>query len=415
MELNCLRGFKDVILADAKKFNYIIDLITNIAELYNFQRSYFPIMESSAVYHRTLGESSDIVNKEMYSFSDKGDHQVTLRPEFTAGIVRSLISNKLYHELPLKFFTYGPLFRYERPQKARQRQFNQVNFEFFGNESFFAELELIMLIEQILKALNLSNKVTLELNSLGSNEARSKYRAALTNYYQKYYHDLSADSQKRLKNNPLRILDSKELKDQKINQDAPLLENYLTASDESFFVSLLSELEKHQIKYVHNKKLVRGLDYYSHSVFEYSTKLLGAQNAVFAGGRYDKLVEIMGGKPTAAVGFAGGLERIFELITIDIDELKPVIILPISAAEHTYSYEILAIFRAHNLKAEIMLTGGNLGKKLKKAAKYNPDYVVLIGANEACQNQFLLRNFKTGKEELINKDNLRADFFAAKN
>lgn len=414
MELNCLRGFKDVILTDAKKFNYIIDLIGKVAETYNYQKSYFPILEESSVYQRTLGEASDIVNKEMYNFTDKGENKVTLRPEFTAGIVRSLISNKLYHELPLKFFTYGPLFRYERPQKARQRQFNQVNFEFFGNDTYFAELELIMLIEQIIKKLNIQNKVTLEINSLGSNDARLKYKDELVNYYLRYENDLSEDSKHRLKTNPLRILDSKDIKDQEINQDAPLLEDYFTSFDQKFFSSLLEELTKQNISYKLNNKLVRGLDYYAHTVFEYSTALLGAQNAVFAGGRYDNLIENMGGRATPAVGFAGGVERMFELIEMNEQNIINIIVLPLSDAEKSSAFSLLNLLRQNDIKADIIFSGGNLTKKLKKAAKFKPDFVAILGENEVATKQVLLRNFKSGKEVLCEFANLAADFFAFK-
>ncbi len=405
-DLAILRGFKDVILADAEKFSAIVAAASQLAKNYNFSKAYFPILEQSSTYKRVLGESSDIVNKEMYSFIDKGENQVTLRPEFTAGIARSVITNGLYDKLPLKFFSYGPLFRYERPQKGRQRQFYQLNFEIFGNESYLAELEMLLLLNELIEHLGLKQKVTLELNSLGSPEARQNYRAALKTYLQDYRSQLSEDSQKRLEVNPLRILDSKSADDQQILEDAPAIDEFYSAEDQEFFAKLQEKLSAFNISFKLNPKLVRGLDYYTQTVFEYTTELLGAQNAVFAGGRYDNLIAQMGGKATPAVGFAGGLERLVELAELDLQQKQKIIVVAFSEQQQDYVLKLVQLLRQQNLTVEQILGGGNLGKKLKKAAKHAPQYVVICGEDEIKNDQLQLKNFVTGNEQFLSQAEL---------
>ena len=406
-QVNILRGVKDVILDEAERFGYIIDNIQDIAQNFGFKTSYFPVIESSKTYIRTLGESSDIVTKEMYSFTDKGENQVTLRPEFTAGIVRSLITNSLFDKLPLKFFSYGPLFRYERPQKGRQRQFYQVNFEYFGNASYDAETEIILLINQMIKKLGLNEKLQLEINSIGGINTREIYKKALVEYLDKYKNSLSSDSQKRLENNPLRILDSKDDKDKEILLSAPKISQYYDKDDEEFFNNLLSSIDDFGISYKVNNQLVRGLDYYTKTVFEFTTPYLGSQNAVFAGGRYDNLVKNMGGKETPAIGFAGGLERLQELVGDSyVNNSTDIVIINVSAKEKKYAFNMMQYLRENNIITESILTDQNLGKKMKKASKFNTEFVAIIGEDECRHNKIQLKDFRDGKEFSIDRDEL---------
>mgnify|MGYP003331741333 CR=1 FL=1 len=405
-QVSVLRGVKDVILDEAEKFHYIISAIQKIAQNFGFRISYFPIIENSHTYIRTLGESSDIVTKEMYNFIDKGENNITLRPEFTAGVVRSLITNNLFDKLPLKFFSYGPLFRYERPQKGRQRQFYQINFEYFGNATYYAEVEIILLINNIIRHFELSDKIQLEINSIGSINTRTLYKEALVNYLAQYKNDLSPDSKRRLENNPLRILDSKDSKDQEILYSAPQISEFYDKEDQEFFDNILSLLTELSISYKVNSKLVRGLDYYTKTVFEFTTSLLGAQNAVFAGGRYDNLVKNMGGKDTPAIGFAGGLERLQALINNSLIVNIDVVVINVTAQEKDYAFRIMNQLRDSNIIAEAILTDSNLGKKMKKAGKYNTNLVVIIGDDEYKNQTVKIKDFRNGKEITTNKGDM---------
>ena len=406
MALKILRGFKDVILEDALCFSNIVKVAEEVGSVNGFIKSYFPILEEQSVYQRTLGEQSDIVNKEIYSFCDKGENMVAMRPEFTAGIVRSLITNGLYDKLPLKVFSYGPLFRYERPQKCRQRQFNQINFEYFGEKSFFAEAELIFMIDNIASKLGFRDKITLEINSLGSEEARARYKDSLVEYLSKFKQDLSVDSKIRLENNPLRILDSKDPKDKEILQDSPSLKDFYNKEDAEFLNSLLEILTENNINYKINDNLVRGLDYYTGVVFEFTTNLLGSQNAVFAGGRYDSLVKNMGGKEVAGVGFGGGIERILELCAIPEKELYDVALLPMSAAEQKFTFSLLKDLREKGIKSTAIFSGQNVGKKIQKAEKMGALSIIVIGEDEVSSSKMVIKNLKTGEKTELDKEYL---------
>ena len=407
-DLAVLRGVKDIILENADKFNYIIDITSQVVENYNFSKAYFPIIENSQTYFKTLGEESDIVNKEMYSFIDKGENQVTLRPEFTAGIVRSLISNRLFDKLPLKFFSYGPVFRYERPQKGRQRQFYQINFEYFGNDSYFAEAEVILLVDNLLTKLGIKDKITLELNSLGSDLARKKFKTELVNYLSKYQNDLSDDSKRRLESNPLRILDSKNNVDRDILSTAPQISEFYEKEDKIFQENLLGILENNNIKYNINSKLVRGLDYYSKTVFEFTTEELGAQNAVFAGGRYDNLVKNMGGKDVSAIGFAGGMERLQEIVSNKYTKRNiDIVVVNVTEDEKEYAFSILQELRVLDINSEGIFTGNALGKKLKKAHKYDAKLVAIIGEDEKKSQNVKIKNYSDGKEIIVPKEEMQ--------
>ncbi len=407
---NLLRGFKDYIFSEAEKFQYIIDVTSEIAANYNFQKSYFPLLEESNIYSRSLGEESDIISKETYNFIDKGGNDVTLRPEFTAGIVRALITNKLYDKLPLKIFSYGPLFRYERPQKGRARQFHQLNFEYFGNESFYAEIEILLLVRAICKKLRIRDKISLEINSLGSNETRAKYKEHLVGYLKKYQSSLSENSKIRLSKNPLRILDSKDKKDQEIIADAPKINEFYDIKDQDFFVKIIDYLSDAKLEFNINPNLVRGLDYYSHTVFEFTTDQLGAQNAVFAGGRYNNLVENMGGKYVPAIGFAGGIERLIELLDENYLEKEKNFIVPRAEKEFQFSFKLLDELRNLGYNFEVKSSAKNLSKSLRKLSSLNPHFVFIIGEEELSKNILIVKNFRSGQEYKISLVNWQSEF-----
>ncbi|CAN7939909.1 unnamed protein product, partial [Ixodes pacificus] len=307
-KLRVVRGTRDLLPGECYKFNYIRRIAQEIGDRYGFTPVETPIFEFSDVFSRTLGDSSDIIMKEMYSFPDRGGDSLTLRPEFTAAIVRLLINENL--TLPAKLFTSGPVFRYERPQKCRQRQFHQINYEYFGARDYMVDFEVIALAYTIIAKVGLRHKVRLEINSLGSNEDMVVYKGVLVEYFEKYQNGLSEDSKRRLSTNPLRILDSKDRGDLEILGDAPTIWDFYSEHSRKFFDGIVDSLSRAGIPYVMNPRLVRGLDYYSDTVFEFKTLGLGAQDAIIAGGRYDGLVALMGGDDTPAVGFAGGIERI---------------------------------------------------------------------------------------------------------
>ena len=350
-----------------------------------------PIFEFTDVFARTMGETSDVVNKEMYSFNDRGDESITLRPEFTAGIVRALISNGLQQNLPLKLFTTGPVFRYERPQKGRQRQFHQLNCEFFGNPSPIADVEVILMAADLLKALGI--EAELHINSLGDVGSRAAHREALVAYFSKYKNDLSDDSKVRLEKNPLRILDSKDEGDKKLSVDAPKLADSLNEESKKFFDEVVNSLATSNQQLTTNPNLVRGLDYYNHTVFEFKSSSLGAQDTILAGGRYDGLVTQMGGSPTPAVGWGAGIERLMLLSEIAPKnrEITVVILEDKSAA-----LDIAQKLRAQGKTVEIAQQN-NIGKALKKADNIGASFAILHN-NEG---KLVERNLKTGEQKEI--------------
>lgn len=397
-----VRGTKDILKDDYRLFSLIANKAREISSLYGFEEISTPIFEFTEIFKKTLGEESDVVGKEMYSFEDRGGESITLRPEFTAGIARSFISNGLSNQLPLKLFATGPLFRYERPQKGRQRQFHQINFEMLGVESYIGDVEVISMGQQLINSLGLGDKVTLEINSLGDDESRDNYRAALVEYLSDYKDKLSEDSQKRLLKNPMRILDSKDEGDKKIVENAPAIDEYYSDSAKEFFDNVKSGLSKIGVEYTINKKLVRGLDYYCHTAFEFTTSHLGSQNAVLAGGRYDKLIAMMGGQPTPAVGFAGGLERLVALCenNIEVKPNRPVAIIPIGEKAESKAVEITSKLRNVGIYAELGYSG-NVKKRMKKANSMNSKAAIIFGDEELESGNVKLKDFDSGNEAEI--------------
>src|SRR6267378_963162 len=312
--LQSVRGTQDLLPAQMRRHRAVSETARRVAERYGFEEMATPIFEFTEVFERPIGETTDIVSKEMYSFTDRGGENITLRPENTAGVVRAVLSNALTQSTPLKFFYSGPMFRYERPQKGRFRQFHQIGVELLGVPQSQADIEVIALGQRILGALGIADKVVLELNTLGDPESRAAYRDALVAYFSARFSELSEDSRRRLERNPLRILDSKDPGDQRLAAEAPDFAEYLNDASREFFARVRDGLDALGVVYRLNPRLVRGLDYYTHTAFEFVTTELGTQGTVIGGGRYDGLVELMGGPAMPGVGWAAGIERLAMLI-----------------------------------------------------------------------------------------------------
>ncbi len=408
MKLQRIRGTTDLYDKDIDRFNHVVSYAKQFAELYCFDEIATPIMENSEVFHRTLGETSDIVNKETYHFLDRDKTNITLRPEFTASIVRSIISNGMLQSLPLRLFSYGPLFRHERPQKCRLRQFHQINFEYIGSNSLKVDVELINLAYDILNSLKILDKIKLKINTLGNFDCRNKYKEALKSYLLKYRNDLSDISLIRLEKNPLRILDTKNEKERMLLDDATNLYNFIDNNSKSTFEKIMLNLQDLDIEFEHEKRLVRGMDYYSGFVFEFMTEDLGSQGTVIAGGRYDSLISTMGGKETPASGFAGGIERLMELLSISSNELqdkKPLYLIPIGEFAESKSLKISDDFRSENI-ITLVDYEISLKKRMQKANKLNVDFAIIYGDNELQNKTFILKNLNSGVEEAMNKEQL---------
>jgi len=399
--ISTARGTRDIFGKDIKIFNNIINSAQKQAEFYDFKEISTPIFEFSEIFERNLGQDCDIISKEIYKFSDKSNHFITLRPEFTAGVARSFINNgDLNQKLPQKLFSYGPLFRYERPQKGRQRQFHQVNFEYFGVESYFADFEIISLAFSFLKAINVDKNAILKINSLGSQQSKQKYQDYLVQYFSKYKADLSQDSQKRLSNNPLRILDSKDKKDIEISANLQNIKQFYQADELAKFEKILNLLEQSSIAFQIDHKLVRGLDYYSSTVFEFISNEIGAQDAILAGGRYDNLLEKMGGKPTPAIGFAAGIERLMLLSTNKPKNPPSVAVIFISENEKLPALQIAQKLREIGIRTQIYLDQ-NFKKQMKLASRDQHKLVIINGQQEVENNEVTIKNFETGENSKL--------------
>jgi len=403
-KLQAVKGTQDFLGEKCALFNYVVEKAKTVANSFSYQESLFPILEHTEVFKRSLGDSSDIVSKEMYTFEDRKGRSLTLRPEFTASIVRSIISSGIQKNLPLKLFSYGPLFRYERPQRGRYRQFHQVNFEYIGNDNPSSDAELISLANHFLNSLGLKN-LKLELNSLGDSTTRKNYTEKLVDYFSKYKNDLSEDSKIRLQNNPLRILDSKDQGDKDIIKSAPLISSVLNKESKVFFDTLLGYLDGINIGYNLNESLVRGLDYYTHTVFEFTTDQLGAQNAVLAGGRYNNLIKKMGGDDIPAVGFASGIERLMELFEGQLPKDRSVNILLFKEEFLLQGLKLSEKIRDRNIRTNFEVVK-NLNKSLKKSFEDNAKFIVFIGEEEAKNNMYKIKDLDSRAEESLNLDQL---------
>ncbi len=405
--LQPVRGTHDILPEEGRRHRLVIETARTLAERYGFQEIATPIFEFSEVFKRTLGDTSDIVTKEMYSFTDRGGEEVTLRPEGTAGVARALISGGLAQQLPLKFFYQGPMFRYERPQKGRLRQFHQIGVELLGVARPLADVEVIALGARILDELGLLDRTVLELNSLGDTASRQAHRAALVAYFEAHRARLSADSLARLGRNALRILDSKDEGDKHVIAGAPMMSDYLNAESRTFFAAVKTGLDALGIRYHLNPRLVRGLDYYCHTAFEFVTDALGAQGTVMGGGRYDGLVEAMGGPVTPAVGWAAGIERMAMLVHDPAPPARPIAVVPVGAAAELPALALGEELRRRGFVVECGF-GGNLGRQMKRADRMKATVTLLLGEEEMASDSVTLRDLDSGAQERVPRAELEA-------
>src|SRR5689334_16855717 len=363
-----VRGTQSLLGEDADRLAAVVAAFDRVRRLFGFKRVEVPTIEQTGVFARTIGETTDVVSKEMYSFEDRGGESITLRPEFTAGICRAYLSEGWQQFAPLKVATHGSAFRYERPQKGRFREFHQLDAEIIGAGEPQADVELLSLGYQLLVELGIADGVTLELNTLGDPETRETWRSALVDYFQARKGDLSEDSVSRLERNPLRILDSKDPKDRAICADAPTVDDYLTSEASHFFATVVAGIEAAGVPWKRNARLVRGLDYYRHTSFEFITDRLGAQGTVIGGGRYDGLIETLGGPHTPAVGWAAGIERLAMMIDAPESERLDVTVIPESGEAEGMAMAIISTLRRAGFSAD-MAFRGNAKRRFELAAK----------------------------------------------
>nr|WP_025900040.1 histidine--tRNA ligase [Sneathiella glossodoripedis] len=395
-----VRGTHDLLPEDFRRHAHVIETARTIAARFGYDETSTPIFEFTEVFARTMGETSDVVSKEMYSFESRNGESITLRPEYTAGICRSFISNGLQQNVPVKVFANGPMFRYERPQKGRQRQFHQIDLECIGAAEAKADIEVISVAAMILKSLGVMEHCRLQINTLGDSESRTSYRTALVEYFSDHKDNLSQDSLNRLDRNPLRILDSKDKGDQALVAEAPLFSEYLNSYSAEFFDEVLKGLDLLGIEYDLNRRLVRGLDYYTHTAFEFVTTALGAQGALIAGGRYDGLIEALGGKPTPGIGWAGGIERLAMLASNLPDGKRPIAIVPVGDVAESEASKLAYELRQAGFSIE-MAFKGNVGKRMKRANKVNSRAAILIGEDELERNCCTFRDLDEGTQTEI--------------
>ncbi|MCE3250299.1 MAG: hisS [Geminicoccaceae bacterium] len=409
--LRPVRGTHDLVGGDALRHRKVVETGREVAARYGYGEIAVPVFEFTEVFARTLGETSDIVTKEMYSFEDRGGERITLRPEFTAGVARALISGALGQSLPIRLFTSGPVFRYERPQKGRLRQFHQIDVEVLGAPEPEADVEVIAVGRRILAALGLDHKVALELNTLGDPASRQAYRDRLVVYLQEFRERLSEDSRMRLERNPLRILDSKDEGDRAVLQQAPVLAESLNEASRAFFDRVLAGLDALGIGYEINPRLVRGLDYYTHTAFEFTTTQLGAQGAVLAGGRYDGLVRAMGGPDTPGIGWAAGVERLAMLLDETPAPGRPIAVVPIGDQVELAALRLAEELRAAGLTVEMEFRG-KVGQRLKRASQRNARHALLLGEDELGKGTVVLRDLDRGEQEEVARSDLPARLLA---
>ncbi|MEH3035436.1 MAG: histidine--tRNA ligase [Sphingomonas adhaesiva] len=376
-----VRGTQDIFRDEERRFAHVLATFDRVRRLYGFERVETPVFEDTQVFARSIGETTDVVSKEMYSFPDKGGDSLTLRPEFTAGIVRAYITNGWQQYAPVKVVTSGAVFRYERPQKGRYRQFHQIDAEVLGATEPAADVELLTLADQLLAELGIEG-VTLQLNTLGDAATRDAWRDALVAHFEAHRGDLSEDSLTRLAKNPLRILDSKDLRDRPVADAAPGIDAYMSAEAGAFFETVQKGLDAAGVRWTRNERLVRGLDYYRHTAFEFVTDRLGAQGTVLAGGRYDGLVESLGGPATAGVGWAAGVERLAMLIDEPPAARPDVAVVVEDDRAHDAAVAALARLRRAGVSAQLVATGSPR-KRYDRAAKASPrSFLVFTDAPE---------------------------------
>jgi histidyl-tRNA synthetase len=399
-----VRGTQSLLGSDADRLAAVVAAFDKVRRLYGFKRVEVPTIEQTAVFARTIGETTDVVSKEMYSFEDRGGESITLRPEFTAGICRAFLSEGWQQFAPLKVAASGSAFRYERPQKGRFREFHQLDAEIIGAGEPRADVELLAFADQLLKELGIEGTI-LKLNTLGDPETRRAWRDALYEHFRGHAGTLSEDSQARLGRNPLRILDSKAHQDWPVIDGAPVIDDFLTAEAADFFGRVTEGLNAAGIRWERAPRLVRGLDYYRHTAFEFITDRLGAQGTVLAGGRYDGLIEALGGPHTPAVGWAAGVERLAMMIGTPEPEKPIAVIVPLGERAEAAGQSLLANLRRAGVAAD-MAYRGNMKKRLSRANDSGATYAVILGDDELDRGEAQLKNLRTGEQRSVALDRI---------
>ncbi len=402
-----VRGMQSLLGEEADRFHAVVAAFDRVRRLFGFRRVEVPVLEPTAVFARSLGETTDVVSKEMYSFEDRSGDSVTLRPEFTAGIARAFLTEGWQQFAPLKVATHGPAFRYERPQKGRFRQFHQLDAEVLGAGEPQADVEVLCFADQLLRELGLGETVVCKLNTLGDPATRAAWRDALHEHFQSHRSALSEESRDRLDRNPVRILDSKAHGDWPIVDAAPVIDDFLTTEASDFFAAVTAGLDAAGVRWERAPRLVRGLDYYRHTAFEFVTDALGAQGTVLAGGRYDGLVEALGGPHTPAIGWAAGIERLSMMIGAPAPEAPLAVLVPLGAPAEAAAVRILADLRRSGLAAD-MAWRGNMKKRMARAASSGASFAILLGDAELESGTAQVKNLQTGEQRAVSLDLLQA-------
>lgn len=405
-----VRGTQSLLGENADRLAAVVEAFDKVRRLYGFRRIEIPTIEQTAVFARTIGETTDVVSKEMYSFEDRGGDSITLRPEFTAGICRAYLSEGWQQFAPLKVATHGSAFRYERPQKGRFREFHQLDAEIIGAGEAQADVELLAFADQLLRELGIEGAV-LQLNTLGDPETRAAWRDALFEHFRGHASSLSEDSKARLERNPLRILDSKAHQDWPVIDSAPVIDEYLTGEAADFFGKVTAGLDSAGIAWTRAPRLVRGLDYYRHTAFEFITDRLGSQGTVLAGGRYDGLMEALGGPATPAVGWAAGIERLAMMIGMPGREKPTAVIIPLGERAELAGQRLLADLRRAGIAAD-MGYRGNMKKRLGRANEMGAGYVLIIGDDELEKGEAQLKDLRTGEQRAVLLDQVSKALFS---
>ena len=419
MKLQKPKGTQDILPQESAKWQYVEDFARKTFRKYNYGEIRTPIFEHYEVISRSVGDTTDIVTKEMYDFYDKGDRHITLRPEGTAPVVRSYVENKLFApevQKPVKVYYMGSMFRYERPQAGRLREFHQIGAECFGSSNPATDVEMIAMAAQFFKDIGITN-VSLELNSLGNPESRAAYRKALIDYLTPLKASLSADSQRRLEENPLRVLDSKEPEDKVAVEGAPSILDYLDEESRAYFEAVRSMLETLQIPYVINTNMVRGLDYYNHTIFEFTTEVAGSQLTICAGGRYDGLVAYFGGPETPGVGFGMGLERLLLVldkqgVDLPIETGLDAYIAVLGAGANGKALELVQSLRAQGFAAERDYLDRKIKAQFKSADIFQAKTIITLGESELESGELTVKNNETRQEVTVSLDAIKTDFQA---
>lgn len=402
-----VRGTQSLLGEEADRFHAVVAAFDRVRRLFGFRRVEVPVLEPTAVFARSLGETTDVVSKEMYSFEDRSGDSVTLRPEFTAGIARAYLSEGWQQFAPLKVATHGPAFRYERPQKGRFRQFHQLDAEILGAAEPQADVEVLLFADQLLKELGLGETAVLKLNTLGDPETRKAWRDALYEHFRAHAAALSEDSRDRLERNPVRILDSKAHGDWPIIDSAPAIDAFLTSEAADFFAAVTAGLDAAGVRWARAPRLVRGLDYYRHTAFEFMTDTLGAQGTVLAGGRYDGLIEALGGPHTPAIGWAAGIERLAMMIAAPEPERPDAVLVPVGERGEAASLRLLAELRRKGIATDMALRG-NMKKRMQRASASGAAHAVIIGDAEVEAEAAQVKDLATGEQRAVAFDLLEA-------